>query len=101
MTRNKLPFGIKETKEGYNFYPFQRWCFSWLSLFVGLVLLLLGGYNQIFAILFIIYIFTIVIVGIINMFKYLKQIISRGKNKSNFSVDNKKPFREINVKFKK
>lgn len=95
INKNSLS-SIEETKEGFKF-NFGK---PFLQVIIGIVLLLLGIVHWIFAIIFIIYIFVIVFYNIINKISFLKKIASKGKGINEITFENKKPFREVEVKIK-
>jgi hypothetical protein len=88
---------IEKTREGFKF-NFGK---TFLQILIGIVLLFLGVYHWLFGLIFIVYIFAIVFINIKSHLNYFKTIISKGKETNKIIVENKKPFREVEVKLKK
>jgi hypothetical protein len=88
---------IEETKEGFKI-KFGK---TFLQIVVGIILLFLGIYHWIFGLIFIVYIFAIVFINIKSYFNYFRTLASKGKEVNKLSVENKKPFREVEVKLKR
>lgn len=96
INKNSLS-SIEETKEGFKF-NFGK---PFLQVIIGIVLLLLGIVHWIFGLIFIIYIFAIVFINIRSHLNYFKTMVSKGKETNKIIVENKRPFREVEVKLKK
>lgn len=101
MANKKFLTGAEETKTAYKFNPIKFGLSGLLQILLGIVLLVLGAYNQIFAILFLIYLIVIIVLHFKGMKQYFTSIISRGKNNYKFSFKSKGLFREKEIKFKK
>ncbi len=102
MANKKFLAGMEETKTGYKFNPVKFGISGLLQILIGIVLLVLGAYNQIFAILFLIYLIFIIVLHFKGMKQYFTSIISKSKESNyKFSFESKGPFEEKEIKFKR
>jgi hypothetical protein len=97
MASNTLFSGIEKTNEGFKI-NFGK---TFFQILIGIILLFLGVYHWIFGLIFIAYIVTLVFINLNDYLNYFKTIVSKGKETNKIIIENKKPFREVEVKLKK
>jgi|SRR3989344_2736242 len=88
---------FEKSKEGFKINLGR----AFLQIVAGVILLFLGVYHWVFGVIFIAYIFTIVIVNIRGQLNYLKTLANKGSRANKITFENKKPFREMEVKLSK